>query len=406
MNSRTLGVVVLVFTGLGGGAWAQGKADPQLVGEWRGDDGTGVPIVFSLQADGQCGIDEDRGRCSTQGGVLSFQSAEVGRLQYRYRVSGDSVTVSGGDLEGTITLRKVGGGKSAARPAPAAPSGQAPGDAPEAPEPVAQAPKGPGQPVEREAWGLRFTAPPGWKVGEKDGLLVLGSDTEAGLILVRFMPGATREQVLQEYAKGLNEEGLSAQSTGPARPFKAQQGEAVAGELAGSSNDGQEIRARAIAFFGKNGSALSVVGLTTAAKYPTLKARVDQLAQTVRFSPPKAPPAASFLAGSYWYYHGSSSGSYSRENKLTLCTDGQFFRGGEMMGSGSAGSAATAHQNGGRWTAVGNPLSGTVTLTYGSGETETLEYVVSQDPKDRSAHGPAVSFGRYKYQKTGSGQCN
>ncbi len=39
-------------------------------------------------------------------------------------------------------------------------------------------------------------------------------------------------------------------------------------------------------------------------------------------------------------------------------------------------------------------------------QSETLEYRVSRDPKDRSGYGPGVTIGSTKYQKTGPGTCN
>jgi hypothetical protein len=149
-----------------------------------------------------------------------------------------------------------------------------------------------------------------------------------------------------------------------------------------------------------------VLGLTTAEKYATLKARTEAVAQSVSFSAPKMPKGADVLAGRYEYVYVSPVGGYTREAKITLCADGRFSKGGEMAGSGAGWGAVNNHNNGGTWSSQGDALSGQITLTYNNGQSETLQYRVSQDPKDRGGYGPGVTIGSTKYQKSGPGNCN
>ena len=96
-------------------------------------------------------------------------------------------------------------------------------------------------------WGISFVTPPGWKVGERQGLLLMGSDTEAGLIIIRLARRTGLQQLVQDYSQGMQEEGLQLMPTMQAQDFPAGQNRAVAGELAGTAKDGAQIRAPAVA---------------------------------------------------------------------------------------------------------------------------------------------------------------
>lgn len=267
---------------------------------------------------------------------------------------------------------------------------------------------------ERESWGVKLTAPNGWKLGERNGVIIGGHDSEAGLMLLRFFPTATTQDIETEFAKGLREPDLTAMPIGKLAPFKKGSASGFAGEMSGALQDGNTARIRVVIAQSSFGGALAVMGITTEPHYPTLKARVEQLASTITFKKPKTVKHAA-LAGAYWFYAGSSSGgTYSREAKLWLCLDGTFRRQGEVYSSsdtygdiGKGGNMAFGgSNNSGTWSAQGDDNSGTITLTYGNGEVAQFPYRVSTNPKDRSAHGPAMYFGSDLYQKTGNGQCN
>jgi hypothetical protein len=233
-------------------------------------------------------------------------------------------------------------------------------------------------------------------------MVLAGSDGEAGLIVVRYLPRVTREELLAGYQAGINESGFVARPIAPATPLAAGGGTALAGVLEGMGADGNVVKVRSVGVLSQFGSAVVVTGFTTRPHYATLQARTDAIAQSVSF---RAPPRNGSLAGNYEFVYVSRSGSYSREARLTLCQSGRFSKSGEMAGSGSAGSAVTARQNGGTWQATGDAFTGQLTLTWGNGTSTTLPYRVSQDPKDRSGYGPGVVFGDTLYQKTGAGGC-
>ncbi len=256
-------------------------------------------------------------------------------------------------------------------------------------------PSGGGSRQNYEPWGLSFIIPPGWKVGERQGLLLMGSDSEAGLIILRLARGATLQQLVQDYGEGMQEEGLQLRPTMQAQEFPAGQNRAVAGELAGTGQDGARIRARAVAVASPFGDAAVVLGMTTEEKYAGLKPRVESIAASFVFRQPKAAPVLEAIAGQWFSISSSSFGS--SERYLNLCSDGRFSESSSIYSSGSAGTAygedggATA-----RWTADGNENQGTVTVTYPNGRTSQFQYQRS---------GGGLYVGGNKYARYGDGSC-
>ncbi len=388
------------------------SVDSAVTGTWAGDDGTGTPISFTIEASGKCGFyDEEDGTCTAKGGKITYRGEDFTET-YTYSVSGSRLTMSGGDLENKIVLTRKGGAPakgSASVPAPpepvkiTRPTVIEPEEGAAATAPVKAT--GSGATVTKAEWGVAFTPPAGWKpVREQGDVIVFGHDVEAGMIIVTWQAGSSEAQIRTEFAKGMDLEGLSMRPTGGLKAYSnGSMKNALAGELSGDSADGAAVRARAIGAASPHGGAFAIVALTTAEKYPTLKARAEQLAGTVKFSKPKAPPVNKGIAGNYWYFSANSGGS--SEGKIALCSDGRYFRGGEMSGSNAGGSAYAANTSGGRWSATGG-ASGTLTLTEASGETSTTSYAISQNPKDTGGHGPALIIGSRTYQKTGNGNCN
>jgi hypothetical protein len=294
-----------------------------------------------------------------------------------------------GATDGLIAALRAGGGaQRAENPLRAATQT---GEGTRAPQPGGRSG---GARFNHEKWGLSFAVPPGWKVGERQGFLLMGSDTEAGLIMVRLARRTTLEQLVQEYGEGMQEEGLQLMPTMQAQEFPAGQNRAVAGELAGTAQDGAQIRARTIAVASPFGDAAVVLGMTTEAKYSGLKPRVESIASSFQFAPPKAAPVPEFLAGQYYYISSSSYGS--SERYINMCSDGRF---SSRSGTYSSGNAGTAYGEGGQsaqWTAEGNESQGAIIVTYPNGNTERYQY--QRSGSDLVVNGR--TFARY-----GDGSC-
>jgi len=328
-------------------------------------------------------------------------------LVYAFLLQGDRLTLSGADLVTPLVLSRKGGAAPASGAEPSAPD---PAPVRSIPAPAA---KGPGTKHTQDVWGATLTIPPGWKLAEREGVLLLGSDTEAGLIVVRFARKTGLDQLRQQYAQGLQEDGAKLFATGAASDFRAGKNAGLAGDLTGAADDGTPLQARAIGVVSAFGDAVVVLGVTSPQMFAGLRPRVEQVASSLAFTKPKELPTASFLAGHYWVYSGTSG--YSTERKLILCKDGRFSRSSESGGSGQfknqygdvTGTYGAVGSSGGegRWSASGNQRSGTLVLQHPDGRTEELPYVVSEDRADQSGWGPAVSFGGTKYQRTGDGGC-
>ncbi len=361
--------------------------DAKLVGEWAATaPGTGGRVVLKIAADGRCSVGADAGNCSSMLRLLVVQTANAPATTYTYQVKNDKLTVAGGGLSQALVFERTTG-----EPAVAA----------AAPEPAAPVPPPPaGQSAGRyshQYWGLSFAVPQAWKANERDGLVLLGSDTEAGLIVVRFERSINKQMMLAEYSKGMSEEGITLTPATRAEDYAAGPNRGVAGELAGMAGNGSQLRARVIGVQSQFGDAAIILGLTTQEKYAGLKPRVEEIAASLSFTQPKIPPANQMVAGNYYYiYVSSSGGTYSREDKLMLCANGMFSRGGEMYGSGSAGTASSQSGNAGSWTANGDGLNGTILLTYRNGKTETMRYQKS---------GLDIVLNGKKYGRNGNGNC-
>jgi hypothetical protein len=350
--------------------------DSKLTGVWTGNGTT-----IKIEANGRCSVNQEVGKCQTLLKALFYQPPNGQLITYSWSVKGDELTISG---NGVNQVFKRGTDEPVPAPAPVTAT-------------PAAAPPTPGAAAGRwshPTWGLDFALPAGWKAGERDGLVLLGSDTEAGLIIVRFMPKTDRQMLMAGYREGLQESGVSLMPTKAIEEFA---GGGLAGELAGMGPDGSRLTGRVIGVPTPFGDAAVFLGLTTAEKYAGLKPRVDALAASASFTQPKIPPANVAIAARYSYiYVSTSGGSYSRQDNLSLCSNGTFYRGGEMAGSGSAGSAVVSRQNGGRWTADGDGQNGTVTLQYGNGSVEQLRYQKS---------GLDIVLNGKKYGRLGDGNC-
>jgi hypothetical protein len=271
-------------------------------------------------------------------------------------------------------LRSAGGAQRGVQPSAAA--------APSAPRPTtaraasARGPSGaaPGRRFNYEKWGLSFRIPGDWKVGERSGALLLGSDTEAGLMIIRFLRRTNLQALAEGYQEGMQEEGLQLAPTTQLENFTAGGNQGLAGEMAGMAQDGARIRARAVGVPSPFGDAAVIFGLTTEEKYAGLKPRVDALASTFSFAEPPAGAGAGpeFLAGQYYYISTSSYGS--TERYIDMCSDGRF---SSRTGTYSTGDAGTGYGEGGQsaqWTAEGDENQGAIIVTNPNGETERYEY--------------------------------
>ncbi|MCA1641711.1 MAG: hypothetical protein LC785_07135 [Acidobacteria bacterium] len=99
---------------------------PSLVGEWRTQQGP-ITIVLLLKADGTGTFDDEKISYAARGDKLIVEEGGS-RNAYTFRLEGDTLTLTGGDIEGAMTFVRQGaaagiGARARQRAAEAAASG-------------------------------------------------------------------------------------------------------------------------------------------------------------------------------------------------------------------------------------------------------------------------------------------
>lgn len=319
---------------------AQIPAD--LLGEWRAQV-SGVTMILRFDPGGRCSIDDDRGVCKAQNGWLTFRTDDGEVERYAFDLASGRLTLSGGDLDEPHVFQRA---------ATQTPTGR----------------------FHQPKWGFSFALPPSWKASERDGVLLLGSETEPGLMLIRFLRRTAEPQLRAAYADGLEEGGMKLATASPIESIRSGAQQALAGELSGVSAEGR-LTARVIAVLTPFGDAAVFLGVTTNANYARLKSHIDAMAASAVFSESPPSTAREAIAGEYRHNH-------SRPEVLNLCSSGMFSRGGETIE--------------GEWLADGDGEQGAITLILRGGNREQLSYRKS---------GPDLVLNGKHYSRIGDGAC-
>jgi hypothetical protein len=159
--------------------------------------------------------------------------------------------------------------------------------------------------------GWRVKVPPAWKYVVNDGSLVLGSDTEAGLMTVEFTPGLTLAQMEETAKQGIAEEGVMLRPVGPPKRMKVAGQPAVVADFSGQTADGTAILGRGIGIAGAQGGVV-VLGITTPEKMNALSRRIDEVGRTIKLFKPKVSAGSARLVGIMCSFSGGSVSSTTR----------------------------------------------------------------------------------------------
>jgi hypothetical protein len=341
-------------------------------------------------------------------GVLRGQSRTPDGFAFTFlaRVSPSGLVV---EIDGEAeAFRRVGvapeqtvGSKTGKVPQRRSPAGEdVPGDVP----PIAtKGPKAGGRKYRSEYQGWGFRVPKAWKHVVRGDGVAMGSDSEAGLILV-MAESATNPAVLQQgLGEALGRMGLKVGSVPRLQSGRFPAGRAVFTEVSGTATDGTRLRVRAVGVLGKTGTVV-VLGVTVPApsKFGTLRRRVDEIARTVHFFKPKVAPGSRFVAGEWWSYTSAALGGGGTEKSLAFCPNGAFYSSSESSYSGGAGTDrawGVVGQGGadGQWSARGDLRQGVVIVSYKDGSTSEIRYH-AKGKNDASFDGRA-------YGRTGWKRC-
>ncbi len=225
--------------------------------------------------------------------------------------------------------------------------------------------------VEYKALGLKFTIPPTWVGQETEEGMLLGSNTEAGLLVVLPHEYTSFEQIKQGAEEGLIDEGIELRRSGE---FKQEGARAIGAEFSGKVQ-GESAKAYVIAVLNPKGGGITVMALTTTAIYSEqLVSRGRSLAGSVVFFEPEVSSAIqewktflsdvrlSYIKSSY--SSGPSYGGYSTysghsdQTVISLCAAGYYklsSKSSVSIDSGGAfGSSHGGNQGAGSWDVVGD----------------------------------------------------
>ncbi len=242
--------------------------------------------------------------------------------------------------------------------------------------------------VDFEYAGVSFTIPSGWQGQETEGGVLLGSNTEAGFILLMQHQASSIDQLKQEADQGLYDEDVALTRSGEYETI----GPAGIGAEFSGTIQYERAKAYVIGLINPHGAGLTILSATSAQQYgPRYRELALSVAKSVRFYQPKQSEAAndwkSLLADTrltYMNTYNSSSydsyGGYSDKEEIDLCSQGYFkFNSSSTMSfdvPGGFGYSGDKGQGAGTWEvtsdAAGNPV---LKLTFHNGQVKeyTLE---------------------------------
>jgi hypothetical protein len=193
--------------------------------------------------------------------------------------------------------------------------------------------------------GFEFKTPKGWNHVDQGGRYLMGSETDAGMIIVSFVDGATKSSLTQAASEGFVEQGVMLSPVSKPESIKTKGGNGVSVKLKGDDGYGTTIAARATGIIGQKG-AVVVLAVTTPEQIAKLEKRVSTVVNSVRFVKAKSSKGAGALRGTLCNSSGTTEVSAhvefgsSRFRSVTFDGRGNATYGSQFSAShgGSAGS--------------------------------------------------------------------
>ncbi len=238
--------------------------------------------------------------------------------------------------------------------------------------------------------GVSFTIPDGWLGQVSENVLVLGSNTETGLMLVMEHAYSTVQQLKEEADKGLNEEGFFLSRTGAYENI----GTNGVGAIFEGSIQGSPAKAYIASLVNPYGSGLTIMAMTTADVY---SARYRELAlgfaKSVKFSKAVIPPVVNewreslknvklTYLSSYNSVGNGSYGGINDQEEIHLCAAGYFkYSSNSSVTIDTGGASGYSAGNGtgtGKWEVTGDGSGGAaLKLIFDNGDIRT--YTLSNE---------------------------
>ncbi len=247
-------------------------------------------------------------------------------------------------------------------------------------------------PYERKDLGFSLDLHGGFFAGnEQDGILLFGSNTTPGLMIVMNSPGLTQAEVQQSAQTGYFEEGVSLTPSGSPQEMKVEGGWAMNVEVTGIF-DGAEVQGIMAGYVGNEGQGFAYVAVTTPEQWENLAPAARSTAASLRFQKVDVGPLVQQwdqkVRGrklTYMNTWGDYSGGGSDQAHYFLCSDGTFaYQGSSNFAfdvSGGFGSSFDRGSSSGTWKlmAQGNQVS--LVFQYQNGQSENAELTSDEDGK-------------------------
>lgn len=210
-------------------------------------------------------------------------------------------------------------------------------------------------------WGVTLTLPTGWSAQRGDNALGVSADDGSGVILIIPHALKTLAEIKTNLEQGFKiGEDTDMQATEYATTISPTQAGAP---LAGTFNGGDAM-GYLLGITNAKGQGLTVFALTNPEFYDAIKFKnlAIGIGASLKFTTPAPPPNANYwktklggcVLSAFESYNGGSSGGYSSEMRIDLCTNGncRYFSQSSvsMYGGGLNGGSNDSNSGNGKWT--------------------------------------------------------
>src|SRR5438874_3630473 len=219
-------------------------------------------------------------------------------------------------------------------------------------------------------WNIHYQLPNGWRVDRSVGRLqVLVSTPDAGAIFLAPGMYSTPQEAMADlsaFYQSLNMQGFPVEQPSASTIAGLR---ATSATYASRNQVGQILHGRYISLLTPHGTGINFLAMAAQEKMPALRPVLEQIAASVKASPPSINHAAiAALAGSWLLYSGSSepgtrvSTGVSQSHEETVVFDGRgSYRWQStsqvMVNTPEAGAGrATGDNDQGTYTVIGNTL--------------------------------------------------
>ncbi len=248
-------------------------------------------------------------------------------------------------------------------------------------------------PIDYPQLGISFTVPAGWVANESEGLIYLGSEKAAGLILMSIHELRTMEELEASLGEGFSEDGIELFAIGKAEVLRP---DVATMEYNGKIEDGS-AGGLGIAMLNPHGNGISIVALSLEkTDLGPVRSAAMALMESVRFRKVEyTGPSAE-----HWRRHltntrltriegysspgateGTIGGGYSSEVRIDLCAEGFTLNGNSLVSAGGAdvsGSSGGRTSSEGKWDVVAAP-NGSPLLQLDHANGERSEFKLDED---------------------------